>query len=91
MNPYKVKLEELKTSEPITNHLDLIKLELISLFNNFTNKMDTKEIILKTGIHKSDLSRVRALDFERFSIDRLLTLLLKLDVKTKFKCSRIAK
>jgi predicted XRE-type DNA-binding protein len=83
MNPYKVKIEELKESQEITNEKELLKLELISEFLRAIEKMDTKDVYSATGIHKSDLSRLRALNIERFTIDRIVGFLDDLGFSTR--------
>jgi|APGre2960657468_1045069.scaffolds.fasta_scaffold28922_2 predicted XRE-type DNA-binding protein len=89
MNPYDIDYRKLKISKEITDERDLLKLKLIASFNKITSKMTTEEILELTGLHKSDLSRLRTFGMDRFTIDRLITLLdslgyaTKIDVKPK--------
>lgn len=89
MNPYKVDIEKLKESKPVTNEKELLKLKLASVFLKITADMPTDEILATTGLDKSDLSRIRALNIERFTIDRIISFLdalgfsTSIDVKPK--------
>lgn len=89
MNPYRVDIEKLKESKEITDEKELLKLKLVSAFLKVTSKMSTDEILILTGLHKSDLSRMRAMNVSRFTIDRIIGLLgdlgfsTKIDVKPK--------
>lgn len=83
MNPYKIKVALLKESKAITDEKELIKLHLVSNFLKCTAKMDSKEISTITGLNKADLSRLRSLNIERFSIDRMIGILTLLGFSTK--------
>lgn len=72
MNPYDIDFKKLKDSQEISEPKDLLKLELAAEFLKVTSKMSSEEIIQATGLHKSDLSRIRALNLSRFTIDRIL-------------------
>lgn len=82
MNPYKIDIEKLKESKEVTEGKDLLKLKLVTAFLKITKCMTTEEILDSTNLDKSDLSRLRALNFERFSIDRLISLLDNLGFST---------
>jgi predicted XRE-type DNA-binding protein len=89
MNPYKVDIEKLKESKEITNEKELLKLKLVTIFLKVTKDMSSEEIISATGLDKSDLSRLRALNIDRFTIDRIISFLdalgfsTNIDVKPK--------
>lgn len=83
MNPYKIDVSKLKESKVITDEKEILKLSLTNVFLKITAKMDTSEILDVTGLHKSDLSRIRSLNLGRFTIDRLVSLLDSLGYSTK--------
>lgn len=89
MNPYDIDITKLKVSEPITEEKDLIKLKLIASFLKAISKMDTEEILEKTKLDKSDLSRLRAGGMKRFSIERLVGILNSLDLSVTVKVKGI--
>lgn len=87
MNPYEVNYNKLKESEDpshITDPKFKIKLCIVKSFLESTSHMSNKEIIEKTKIDKSDLSRIRALNIKRYSIDRLIGILIDLGFKANF-------
>ena len=75
MGPYKIDTKNLALSQEITDEKEILKLKLIGAFNKITRKMTSDEIMLVTGLHKSDLSRLRTFGMARFTIDRLIGLL----------------
>ena len=75
MNPYDVDIDKLKESKKITNESELLKLKLVSAFLKAISEMKTEDILATTGLDKSDLSRLRAINISRFSIDRIINLL----------------
>jgi hypothetical protein len=62
MNPYDIDIDELIESEEIKDEKELLKLKLVGEFLQVTSKMTTEEVLLETGLHKSDLSRLRSLN-----------------------------
>lgn len=88
MNPYEVNLKKLKESKEISDERDLLKLKLVGSFLKITSRMSSEEIILKTGIHKSDLSRIRGASIERYTIDKLINILDKLGFSTTVEVKR---
>lgn len=84
MNPYKINKNFLKESEAITDEKELIKLRLVASFLKITAKMESDEILKRTKLNKADLSRLRSLNIERFSIDRIIGILKYLGFSTKF-------
>jgi hypothetical protein len=89
MNPYDIDIEKLKESKEITDEKELLKLKLTAAFLKAISKMSTDDVLSMTGLHKSDLSRLRALNVGRFTIDRIVGFLdalgfsTKIDVKPK--------
>lgn len=85
MNPYDIDVESLKESKKITGEKNLLKLKLIKEFIKITNKMETADILSITGLDKSDFSRLNALSFDRFTIDRIVGFLDRLGYSTSIK------
>lgn len=89
MNPYDIDIEKLKESREILDEKELLKLKLTFAFLKAISKMSTDDVIETTGLHKSDISRLRALNVSRFTIDKIIGLLddlgfrVKLDVESR--------
>jgi len=83
MNPYDIEVEKLNESEKITEPKEILKLKLTSAFLKAISKMSTEEVLSTTSLHKSDLSRLKALNVSRFTIDRIIGLLDDLGLSTK--------
>ncbi|HXH73919.1 MAG TPA: XRE family transcriptional regulator [Bacteriovoracaceae bacterium] len=83
MNPYHVDIDSLKESRKITDEKDLLKLRLVAGLLKIISKMETSTILEQTGLDKSDLSRLRTFNLDRFSIDRIIGLLNNLGFSTK--------
>jgi predicted XRE-type DNA-binding protein len=75
MNPYKIDSGKLRESKKVTDKKLLLKYQLCSAFNELSKDMDTKDILTLTGLHKSDLSRIKVMNVDRFSIDRIVGIL----------------
>ena len=75
MKPYRVNIEHLGISEEITDERELMKLKLVGHFLKVTAKLTNEDILAKTGLDKSDLSRLKASLIDRFTIDRLIGIL----------------
>jgi|SaaInlStandDraft_2_1057019.scaffolds.fasta_scaffold238810_2 hypothetical protein len=88
MNPYDLDIEKLKESKVITDEKELLKLKLTSAFLKAISKMSTDDVLSATGLHKSDLSRLRALNVSRFTIDRIVGFLDVLGFSTKIDVER---
>ena len=84
-NPYNIDNTKLNESEEITDEKKILKYKLVSEFIKITSKMKSDEVISATKLHKSDLSRLRAMDFERFTLDRIIGLLNALGYSTSIK------
>ena len=82
MNPYEIDIEKLKESKQIDDERELLKLKLVAAFLKATEKMSSENIILVTGLHKSDLSRLRSMNVSRFTIDKIIGLLSDLGFST---------
>ena len=75
MNPNDIDIERLRESREIRDGKDLLKLKLTAAFLKAISEMSDIDVLSITGLHKSDLSRLRALSVDRFTIDRLIGLL----------------
>ena len=84
MNAYDIDIKKLKESKEITEQKDLLKMKLVSEFLKITSQMDSSEILNITKLHKADLSRLRAMNTDRFTIDRLVGILSRLGCSMKF-------
>lgn len=85
MNPYQIDIESLQESLEITDEKELLKLKLVAEFLKIISKMETVDILEKTGLDKSDLSRIKCLSLERFTIDRIVNFLDALGFSTTVK------
>lgn len=83
MNPYEIDVDKLKESKEVLDQKELIKMKLVATFLKATKEISSEEIIKATGIHKSDLSRLRSMNISRFTIDRIIGLLADLGFSTK--------
>ena len=88
MNPYEVDVEKLQESKEVKDEKELLKLKLVSAFLKASSKMSSEEIIFLTGLHKSDLSRLRSMNVKRFTIDKIVGLLDDLGFSTKIDVER---
>lgn len=75
MNPYDVDYTKFKESRRVTDPKEILLYDLVAKFVQLTMNMDTAEVLRKTGLHKSDYSRLRCTDVRRFTIDRVIGLL----------------
>jgi predicted XRE-type DNA-binding protein len=75
MNPYDIDISTLKESSVVTDPHELMKYKLAGLFVKAIKDMPNKEVLEKTGLDKSDLSRIYMFNFKRFSIDKFFELL----------------
>lgn len=85
MNPYDINIDELIESQEITDEKEILKYELVREFLKVTKKLESQEIMEQTGLDKSDLSRIRALSLNRFSIGKIVNLLARLGYTAKVK------
>lgn len=85
---YDIILDHLGESRLIDDPIELLKLKLSAEFLKITAKMNTDEIMSLTGLHKSDLSRIRSMNIERFSIDKMISILDALGYSTKLSVMR---
>ena len=91
MNPYNIDQSKFSGSEKVTNERDILKLKLLVQIKMIIEYMETYEILNLTGLDKSDLSRIRILSFQRFSIDRLINILEKLGYVANLSVTRSKK
>lgn len=75
MNPYDIDIEGLKESKNITDKKELLKLKLTAAFLKVIATMNTDDVLTATGLDKSDLSRLKAFNVSRFTIDRIIGIL----------------
>lgn len=88
MNPYNVDVSELMKSEEISSSKEILKLKIASRFLKAISKLETQEVLDKTGLHKADLSRLKSMSLERFSIDRLIGIISKLGFVAEIRLIR---
>ena len=58
-------------------------MKLVSEFLKVSSNMSSHEIISLTGLQESDLSRLRVMSIEQFSIDKIIEFVLKLGFSVK--------
>jgi len=90
MNPYKIKVKNRNDSREINDPKDKLKLKLISNIRKIILDIDTESISEKTGLDKSDVSRLKIGSFQRFTIDRLIKILSLLGYETKITITKKA-
>jgi len=88
-NPYDVDPESVPLSRKITDEGELLKYRLSAAINKVIKNMTTEEIVELTELHPSDISRIKVQSVKRFTLDRLIKILILLgrtvtiQVKTK--------
>ena len=87
-NPYDIDIESLKESREITDPVEILKYQLGSQILGIVIDMETSDIIAKTGLDKSDISRLKINSALRFSITRLLKILNSLGYKATIKITK---
>ena len=90
MNPYKIKVKNRNDSREINDPKDKLKLKLVSNIRKIILDIDTESISEKTGLDKSDVSRLKIGSFQRFTIDRLIKILSLLGYETKIPITKKA-
>jgi predicted XRE-type DNA-binding protein len=90
MNPYKIKVKNRNDSREINDPKDKLKLKLVSNIRKIILDIDTESISEKTGLDKSDVSRLKIGSFQRFTIDRLIKILSLLGYETKITITKKA-
>ena len=78
-DPYDIDFDSIPESKPITDPSHLLRLKISAEINKIFDKMTTEEIVEKTSLNPSDISRIRIQSIKRFSIDRLIKILIQLD------------
>ena len=79
------KLIDGPPSKVVTDPIDLMKFKLIGVFSKLTDNMNPSEITQKTGLDKSDVSRLLMWDLKRFSLERILRILYSLGATAEIK------
>jgi len=77
-NPYDIDPNSIGTSKKITDEGELLKYKLSAEINKILNSLTTEQAVMKTGLNRSDLSRIKIQNIQRFSIDRLIKILVLL-------------
>lgn len=77
-SPYDIGVDSLKESRAITEGVEKLKYKLGGKLSKILMSMDREEALQKTGLHKADLSRLICTNYSRFSIDRIIDILIKL-------------
>jgi predicted XRE-type DNA-binding protein len=88
MNPYDIDYTKLKESKKITENKEILKLQLASIFVDKIEGLETSEVLKRTGLDKSDLSRIMTTNVSRFSLERLIGLLNKLGYTAKISVAK---
>jgi predicted XRE-type DNA-binding protein len=88
MNPYDIDTSNFKDSEKVTDPHELMKYKLAGLFVKAIKEMPNKEVLEKTGLDKSDLSRIYMFDFKRFSIGKFFELLDRVGFTVEIKIKK---
>lgn len=92
-NPYDIDPESIPVSRKITDEREILKYRLSSEVNKVMRTMSTEQIVKKTGLNPADISRIKIQSIKRFTIDRLIKILILLGqsvniiVKSKKKAS----
>lgn len=82
-NPYEIDINSIKPSRKVTDEAEILKFKLSAEINRVFDKMNTEEIIKKTNLNPSDISRLKIQNIKRFSIDRLIKILCLLGKSVK--------
>lgn len=83
-NPYEIDINSIKPSRKVTDEAEILKFKLSAEINRVFDKMNTEEIIKKTSLNPSDISRLKIQNIKRFSIDRLIKILCLLGKSVNF-------
>lgn len=88
-SPYEIDVDSIKPSKKVTDERELLKYRLSAEINKILDRLTTEQAVNKTGLNRADLSRIKIQSISRFSIDRLIKILILLGqsvsitVKTK--------
>lgn len=88
-SPYEIDVDTIKPSRKVTDERELLKYRLSAEINKILDRLTTEQAVDKTGLNRADLSRIKIQSISRFSIDRLIKILILLGqsvsitVKTK--------
>lgn len=77
-NPYDIDPDSIGPSKKVTDEGELLKYRLSAEINKILDKLTTEEAVAKTSLNRSDLSRIKIQNIQRFSIDRLIKILILL-------------
>ncbi len=77
-NPYDIDIDSIPLSTEITDPEVLLKYKLSAQLNKIFDTLTVEEIVAKTGLDRSDISRIRIQSIKRFSIDRIIKIIYQL-------------
>lgn len=91
-NPYDIDPESIGPSRKITDEREILKYRLSAEINKVIRTMTTEEVVEKTGLNRADISRITIQSIKRFSIDRLIKILILLgqSVSITVKAKKVA-
>ena len=76
--PYDIDLDSAAPSRVITDECELLKYKLSAEIIMILRKSSVEEVLEKTGLNRADLSRIKTQNLKRFTIDRLIKILILL-------------
>ena len=91
--PYNIDPESIPLSKKVTEESEILKYKLSADIIKILRVITTEEAIKKTGLNRADISRINTQHLDRFTIDRLIKILILLGqsvnitVKSKKKAS----
>jgi predicted XRE-type DNA-binding protein len=90
--PYDIDIDTIPESTRVTDPAEILKYKVSAQVNKIFNTLTMQEIIAKTGLDRSDISRIQIQSIKRFSIDRLIKILFLLDqtVSITVKAKKVA-
>jgi predicted XRE-type DNA-binding protein len=77
-NPYDIDPDSIGPSKVVTDEGELLKYRLSAEINKIVDTLTVEEILEKTGLNRADLSRIKTQNIQRFTIDRLIKILILL-------------
>jgi predicted XRE-type DNA-binding protein len=86
-DPYEIDPESIGPSRVITDEGELLKYKLSSEIIKILRKLTIEEALEVTNLNRADLSRLKTQNIQRFSIDRLIKILILLGQSVKITIS----
>lgn len=88
-NPYNIDSESIGLSRRITDPSEILKYKLSAEIIKIVRTQEIDNVLKITGLNRADLSRITTQNIKRFSIDRLIKILILLgrsvDITVKAK------